>query len=89
MRILSLDVGDKTIGIAVSDLLNITAQGLETYYRTTVKADLKHIELLCRDLNVATIVYGNPLHMSGAVSRQSEKIFSFIKQLKKKMESIS
>ncbi|PID80231.1 MAG: Holliday junction resolvase RuvX [Clostridiales bacterium] len=86
MRTLSLDVGDKTIGIAVTDLLNITAQGLETYYRTTVKADVKHIEALCRDLTVTTIVYGNPLHMNGDVSQQSQKVFSFIKQLQKKIQ---
>ncbi len=86
MRILALDVGDKTIGIAVSDPLNITAQGLETYYRQTTKCDVAHIVALCQQLQIGSLVYGDPLHMSGQRSAQSQKVASFIRQLQKKIQ---
>ncbi len=86
MRILALDVGDKTIGIAVTDQLNITAQGLETYYRQSVKSDVAYIIELCEQLQIATLVYGDPIHMNGATSRQSEKVAAFIRQLQKKIK---
>ncbi len=85
MRVLSLDVGDKAIGIAVSDPLNITAQGLETYYRQTTKQDVAHIIGLCEQYNVDTLVYGDPIHLNGKRSQQSDKVATFIKQLKKKI----
>ncbi len=85
MRVLSLDVGDKTIGIAVSDPLNITAQGLETYYRRSTKDDIAHVVSLCQKYQVETLVYGDPIHLNGSKSQQSEKIATFIKQLKKKV----
>ncbi len=85
MRILSLDVGDKTIGIAISDPLNITAQGIETYHRSTTKEDIAHIVSLCKNYRVTTLVYGDPLHLNGNRSQQSEKIAFFIKKLKKKV----
>ncbi len=86
MRVLALDVGDKTIGIAVSDALNITAQGVETYYRETVKNDVAHIIELCQQLQVTTVVYGDPIHLNGSPSRQSEKVAAFIRQLQKKIK---
>ncbi len=85
MRILSLDVGDKTIGIAISDPLNITAQGIETYYRQSTKQDVGHIIALCQAHQVETVVYGNPLHLNGNKSQQSVKIETFVKQLRKKI----
>ncbi len=85
MRALSLDIGDKTIGIAISDPLNITAQGLETYYRQSTKQDVNYIIALCQKYQVGTVVYGEPLHLNGNKSQQSAKNETFIKQLRKKV----
>ncbi len=85
MRAMALDVGDKTIGIAVSDPLNITAQGLPTYRRQSVKRDVAHIVALCLQWQVKTLVYGNPIHLSGANSEQAQKVTVFVNQLRKKI----
>ncbi len=66
MRILALDVGSKTIGIAVSDPLAITAQGLTTIRRTEMAADLDAIQKIVADYQVEQIVIGLPLNMNGS-----------------------
>src|SRR3954470_10052384 len=71
-RILALDLGKKRIGLALSDPLGITAQGLPTLQRTTIRADLTALEDLIREHGVKVILMGHPLHMSGRESRQSE-----------------
>jgi len=83
-RILGLDVGSKTIGMAVSDPLGITAQGLETIRRQNKRTDLELLERAIRDHDVREIVVGNPLRMSGAEGRQSEKIAAFAEELRKR-----
>ncbi len=85
MRILGLDIGDRTIGIALSDPLGITAQGLETYKRVTQKEDIRYLIDLMIERDVDTVVYGLPLHLDGGESDQTLKTKRFIKQLKKKM----
>lgn len=70
-RVLALDVGKKRIGLAVSDELGITAQGLETLERTRIREDLAKLKELAASWNVQTVLVGRPLHMSGAESRQS------------------
>ena len=69
MRALSLDIGDKTIGIAVSDLLGITAQGVETIQRTSIKNDLKRIGELVTQFEATTFVIGYPKNMDGTGTR--------------------
>ncbi len=64
-RILALDVGKKRIGLAVSDELGVTAQGLETFERTRIREDLSRLRQLAGDLNVKLLLIGKPLHMSG------------------------
>ena len=71
-RILALDVGKKRIGLAVSDELGVTAQGLETFKRTRIRDDLSKLKQLTGSLNVGLLLVGKPLHMSGSESRQSE-----------------
>lgn len=71
-RVLALDLGKKRIGLAVSDPLGLTAQGLETLHRTRIRDDLEALSRLVGDYNVSLILVGMPLHMSGAESRQSE-----------------
>ena len=71
-RILALDLGKKRIGVAISDPLGITAQGLPTIQRTTLREDVAVIDGICADQGVTLIVLGLPLHMDGNESRQSQ-----------------
>lgn len=76
-RILSLDVGDRRIGLAISDPLGLTAQPLFTLHRTTLHADLKAIARFIRKHEVAVLVVGLPLHADGAPSPQAAKTEAF------------
>jgi putative holliday junction resolvase len=76
-RILALDVGDRRIGLAITDPLGLTAQPLFTLHRTTQRADLKAIARFIRQHKVSTIVVGNPLHADGSSSPQSAKAQAF------------
>ena len=79
---LGLDVGSKTIGMAVSDPLGITAQGLPTIRRKNKRTDFELLERVIQTHDVAEIVVGNPLRLSGAESRQSEKVAAFAEDLR-------
>ena len=83
-RILGLDVGARRIGVAVSDPLGITAQGLETLQRRNKRQDLAALERVIRDYAVREIVVGLPLRMSGAEGTQSEKMQVFAEELRKR-----
>ena len=83
-RILGLDVGSRRIGIAVSDPLGITAQGLETLQRRNKRHDLAALEQVIREYAVREIVVGLPLRMSGAEGTQSEKMQVFAEELRKR-----
>ena len=85
-RVLGLDVGSRRIGIAVSDPLGITAQGLETLQRKNKKHDFGHLHRVIRDYQVKEIVVGLPLRMSGAEGSQSEKMRAFADELHKKFK---
>lgn len=82
-RVLGLDVGLRRIGIAVSDPLGITAQGLETLQRRNKKHDFSYLYRLIREFDVGQIVVGLPLRMSGAEGVQAEKIHAFADELRK------
>lgn len=69
---LALDVGKKRIGLAVSDELGITAQGITTLQRTRIREDLKRLREVVEKWRVDLLLFGRPLHMSGDESRQSE-----------------
>jgi putative Holliday junction resolvase len=83
-RVLGLDVGSKTIGLAVSDPLGITAQGLPTIRRKNKRLDYGQLEQIIRQYDVTEIVVGYPLRMSGLEGTQSEKIKLFAEELRKK-----
>ena len=83
-RILALDLGKKRIGLALSDELGITAQGLETLEREGRRDDIEALRRLAADHNVKLIVIGDPLHMSGQQSRQSDYTREFAKELEYK-----
>lgn len=80
-RILALDVGDKRIGLAITDPLGLTAQPLFTLHRTTLRADLKAVARFIRQHEVGTVVVGNPLNADGTESRQTAKALAFAKAL--------
>jgi putative holliday junction resolvase len=80
-RILALDVGKKRIGLAVSDELGLTAQGMETLQRTRVREDLEKLKQIAQFRDVRTLLIGRPLHMSGDESRQSEYTREFAERL--------
>ena len=80
-RILALDVGDRRIGLAITDPLGLTAQPLFTLHRTTLRADLKAIARFIRQHNVTTLVVGNPLHADGTPGAQAAKAQAFAKAL--------
>lgn len=81
-RILGFDVGDRRVGIAISDPLGYTAQPLMTLHRARAKDDLKSVGRLLRRHGVEEIVVGNPLYMSGDVSPQALKAQSFAEALR-------
>ncbi len=83
---LGLDVGSKTIGMAVSDLLGITAQGLTTMRRQNKRLDFGQLHKIIHDYNVTEIVVGYPLRMSGAEGIQSDKMKLFAEELRKKFK---
>lgn len=80
MRVLGLDYGARTVGVAVSDPLQITAQALETIRRpreTKLRQTLARIDELCRQYEVEHIVLGYPLHLDGSMSDSAEKALAF------------
>ena len=81
-RVLALDLGKKRIGLALSDELGVTAQGLETLQRTNIREDLARISQLVAEQDVSLILIGNPLHMSGREGRQAEYARDFGQRLK-------
>jgi len=82
-RVLALDLGKKRIGLAVSDELGITAQGLRTLERRNKRVDLHALATIIREHGVTHLLLGNPLHMSGAEGRQSEWVREFGEALEK------
>jgi putative Holliday junction resolvase len=80
-RILALDVGAKRIGVAVTDPLGITAQGLDTIERQNKRRDLEALAQLMAKYEVREIVVGLPLRLSGAEGTQSEKMRRFADDL--------
>ena len=85
-RVLGLDVGSKTIGVAVSDPLGITAQGLNTIRRKNKRVDFAQLHALIREYQIAEIVVGYPLRMSGAEGTQAEKMQQFAQELRQRFE---
>jgi putative Holliday junction resolvase len=83
-RILGLDVGSKRIGVAVSDPLGITAQGLPTIHRENKRLDFEKLGAVIRDYQVTQIVVGLPLRMSGQEGVQAEKMQAFAEELRKR-----
>jgi len=83
MRILGIDYGDARTGIAITDALNITAQGLETIHNNgSDKMLLKRLDEILEQYEVDTIVIGKPINMNGTSSERTEITEKFIHKLK-------
>jgi len=82
-RVLGLDVGRRRIGLAISDPLGITAQGLSTLERRNRRLDLEELRRLLEKYQVEEIVVGNPLKMSGQSGTQAEQMANFADQLRR------
>ncbi len=83
MRILGIDYGEARVGIAITDALNITAQGLETIQREhSDKVILKRLDEILAQYEVDTIVVGLPLNMDGTMSQRAEITEKFVHKLK-------
>jgi putative Holliday junction resolvase len=85
-RILAIDYGARRMGLAVSDPLGITAQGIETLERKNKKADFGRLERTIREYQVREIVLGYPLRMSGEEGRQSQKVSEFAEELRQRFQ---
>lgn len=85
MRIMGLDVGDKTIGVAISDPLGWTAQGIKTIKRTGIKKDIDEIINIINEYNVEKVIVGLPKNMNGTIGERAQKIMSFCNKLKGKI----
>lgn len=80
-RCLGLDVGDRRIGIAISDQLGLTAAGLETLHRTNSQNDVKAICDMAKRHGAVEIIIGLPANMDGSLGEQAQKVQSFGKKL--------
>jgi len=85
-RILALDFGSKTIGLAITDELGLTAQGLPTLRRTNKRNDLDYLRRTIKQYGVGEIVMGWPLRLSGDTGIQSDKVKIFAEELRKKFK---
>lgn len=87
MRIMGLDYGSKTVGVAISDPLGITAQGIEIIRRekeTKLRQTLARIETLIREYQVESIVLGFPKNMNNTIGDRAEKSLAFKEMLEKR-----
>jgi putative Holliday junction resolvase len=86
LRILGLDIGDRTIGVALSDPLGITAQGITTVRRKNQEKDIEELKSICEKYGVELIVSGLPKNMNGTLGPQSEKVLSFCKVIEQSIK---
>ena len=86
MRLLGLDVGDKTIGMALSDESATLATGLDTLRRSGLQRDLRELAELARDREVSSVVVGLPRSLNGSEGPQARKVLAFVEALKRAVE---
>ena len=84
---MALDVGDKTIGVAISDSLLITAQGVTTIERVGIKKDTTKVLDLIKEYDCGTLVIGLPKKLDGTDSIQTEKVYEFKEKMENKLRS--
>lgn len=82
-RALGLDAGDCTIGVAVSDLLGLTAQGVETIRRTTLEKDIARLQELMSQYETKTLIMGYPKNMNGTEGPRCEFVKELAEEIRK------
>ena len=86
LRIMGLDVGDKTIGVSVSDELFLTAQAVKTIRRKSKKKDLYVLKGIIEEKDVGKIVVGLPFNMNGTLGPQSQKVKDFVNWIEENID---
>ena len=86
MRILGLDLGSKTIGVAISDELHLIAQGLFTLKRKGLQQDIRELKKLIEEQNVKKLVVGLPKNMNNTLGPSAKMVLSFIEELTKSVD---
>ena len=89
MRILALDYGSKTVGLAITDPLGIIVQPLKTIWRERegkLRKTVEEIQKTCKEYQVEELVLGYPYHMDGSEGERVERVLAFQEMLKKKIE---
>jgi len=81
MRIMGLDVGSHTIGVAISDALGLTAQALKTIQRRSLEKDVEALGEIVKQFEIGQIVVGLPKNMNGTLGEQAEKVLKWVKTL--------
>jgi putative Holliday junction resolvase len=85
MRMMGLDIGSHTIGIAISDELGMTAQGLKTIRRKSMEEDLTEVKTIISELEIEKIVVGLPKNMDGTLGKGTEGVFRWIEAFRKRI----
>lgn len=85
MRLMCLDVGRKRIGIAVSDLLMLTAQGVETHYRKSFEHDVQRYKSIIKEYEVTKLIIGLPKNMNGTLGEMANEIIEYSKKLEEEL----
>lgn len=83
---MGLDVGSKTIGVAISDELGITAQGFKTIKRKAMEDDFRELDAIISQFQIEKIVVGLPKNMDGSLGKQAEFVLGWIEDLKNKIQ---
>ncbi|HHU60600.1 MAG: Holliday junction resolvase RuvX [Bacillota bacterium] len=83
MRIMGLDVGEKTIGVAISDPMGWTAQGITVIRRTSLKEDFASLRKIIEEYDVKKFVLGLPIRTDGSFGPETEKMYKFADKLKR------
>ncbi len=86
MRILALDVGTKTIGVAVSDELRISSNGVKTIQRKSIKSDMNELKKIIEEYIPAEIVIGLPYREDGSLSKRGQDIEDFSKKIENRFK---
>lgn len=84
-RILAIDFGMKRMGLAISDALGITAQGLQTLQRTNMENDLRAIQKLVEEYSAERVILGNPMSHSGTETAMSHRVSAFAEKLRRRL----
>ena len=82
MRVMGLDVGTKTIGVALSDELGLTAQPLTTIKRTGIRKDMEKLLGLMEEHGVEMLVVGVPVNMDGTIGERAKSVLAFVERLR-------